>query len=220
MRIPIWVKIGYTLFMCVLVPHYLRAYGPTNFLYFCDIALFMTLVAVWTETPLLVSAPAVGIFFPQFFWMFDFFGNLVGHPITGMATYMFDSALPLFARFLSFFHFWLPIFLFWLISRLGYDRRAMRVWWVIAWIAMIISYLFLPPPPAPPDNPGLPTNVNYVYNVGGNKVQTLVHPHLYFIWIMGFMPLCIFWPTHRFLCWVFPEPTSKENPIKEALRNE
>ena len=39
----------------VLVPYYWRAYGPTNFLYFCDVALFLTLGAVWLESPLLAT---------------------------------------------------------------------------------------------------------------------------------------------------------------------
>lgn len=53
-RIPLWVKLAYTAFVCVLVPYYLSAYGPTNFLYFCDVALLMTLAALWLESPLLV----------------------------------------------------------------------------------------------------------------------------------------------------------------------
>jgi len=46
-RIPLWLKLAYTAFMAVLVPVYLRNYGPTNFLYFCDVALIITLVGVW-----------------------------------------------------------------------------------------------------------------------------------------------------------------------------
>src|SRR5262249_42233071 len=41
-------------FMAVLVPVYLRNSGPTNFLYFCDVALIITLVGIWIESPLLV----------------------------------------------------------------------------------------------------------------------------------------------------------------------
>lgn len=33
-RIPLWAKLGYTAFVVVLVPYYLKTYGPTNFLYF------------------------------------------------------------------------------------------------------------------------------------------------------------------------------------------
>ena len=35
--------------MAVLVPVYLRNYGPTNFLYFCDVALIITLVGIWID---------------------------------------------------------------------------------------------------------------------------------------------------------------------------
>ena len=59
-RIPLWLKLAYTVFMAVLVPIYLRNYGPTNFLYFCDVALIITLVGIWIESPLLVSMCAVG----------------------------------------------------------------------------------------------------------------------------------------------------------------
>jgi hypothetical protein len=48
-----WVKVLYTAFVCVLVPVYWRDYGPTNFLYFCDVAVFFALAAMWTERPLL-----------------------------------------------------------------------------------------------------------------------------------------------------------------------
>ena len=60
-RIPLWVKLAYTGFVCVLAPYYLRTYGPTNFLYFCDVALLMALIAVWRESSLWASMPAVGI---------------------------------------------------------------------------------------------------------------------------------------------------------------
>ena len=41
-QIPLWVKLGYTLFVAVLVPIYLRHYGPANFLWFSDVALLAT----------------------------------------------------------------------------------------------------------------------------------------------------------------------------------
>ena len=60
-RIPLWLKLAYTAFMAVLVPVYLHNYGPTNFLYFCDVSLIISLVGIWLESPLLVSTCAVGI---------------------------------------------------------------------------------------------------------------------------------------------------------------
>src|SRR6187455_1671347 len=104
-RVPLWLKLAYTAYMAVLVPVYWHNYGPTNFLYFCDISLFFTLAAVWTENPLWVSMPAVGILLPQAFWMLDFLSTAVGHPLLGMTNYMFDAQNPLFNRALSFFHF-------------------------------------------------------------------------------------------------------------------
>src|SRR5262245_63993302 len=70
--IPLWVKIAYTAFMAVMIPIYLKNYGPTNFLYFCDVAAVMTLVAVWLESPLILSAALVGAFVPQMLWVIDY----------------------------------------------------------------------------------------------------------------------------------------------------
>ena len=56
----------------MLVPVYWYYYGPTNFLYFCDVALFITLAGIWLESPLLVSMCAVGILAPQALWVLDF----------------------------------------------------------------------------------------------------------------------------------------------------
>src|SRR5437867_9946396 len=123
-RIPLWLKWVYTAFFVVLIPHYWRAYVPTNFLYFCDMALFFTLGAMWLEWPILASMPAVGILLPQALWMVDLLAEVVGLRLTGITDYMFDQGIPLFARFLSLFHFWLPILLVWLVWRLGYVRPA------------------------------------------------------------------------------------------------
>ena len=48
-HVPLWLKLAYTAFMVVLIPVYWRNYGPTNFLYFCDVALLITLVGMWIE---------------------------------------------------------------------------------------------------------------------------------------------------------------------------
>ena len=77
-RIPLWLKLAYTAFMAVLVPVYLGNYGPTNFLYFCDVAMIITLVGIWIESPLLVSMCAVGIIASQTLWLIDFLSHLIG----------------------------------------------------------------------------------------------------------------------------------------------
>ena len=204
--IPLWVKVLYTLFVLVLVPTYLRAYGPTNFLYFCDVALVLTVAVVWLESALLASAAAVGIVLPQCLWMLDFLASAVGLPITGMTAYMFNGDIPLFARFLSFFHFWLPLFLLWLVGRLGYDGRAFALWTPIAFALVLISYFFLPPPPAPADDPGLPVNVNYAFGLSDERPQDWVHPVAYLLGLLAALPLAIFWPTHVLFKRVFRPP--------------
>jgi hypothetical protein len=195
-RLPVWAKLAYTAFVLVLVPFYWKAYGPTNFLYFCDMALLLTVVAMWRESALLASACAVGIVLPQILWMVDFLTTLVGWPLTGMTGYMFNEGIPLFARFLSFFHFWLPLVLVWLVKRLGYDGRGLFVWWALAWVAMWVSYLYLPAPPAPAGNPGLPVNVNYVYGVNDTAPQTWMPAHAFFGLMLAALPALIWTPSH------------------------
>lgn len=198
-RLPLWAKLAYTAFVAVLVPHYMQAYGPTNFLYFCDMALLLTVVALWLESPLIASACAVGILLPQAVWMLDFLGSWMGLPFTGMTAYMFQDSLPLFTRFLSFFHFWLPLVLIWLVWRLGYDRRGLWLWWPLAWAAMWLSYLYIPMPPAPASNPGLPVNVNYVFGFNDSAAQTWLPAPVFFALMLVALPVVVLWPTHWLL---------------------
>lgn len=200
----LWLKLPYTLFMAVLVPIYWRDYGPTNFLYFCDVALFLALISLWSGQMLWASAAAIGILLPQAIWMADFLGSAIGLPVTGMTLYMFDAGIPLFTRFLSFFHFWLPLFILYLLWRHGYDRRAIWLWWPLATILLLICYWISPPPPAPADNPGLPVNINYVYGLGDAAPQDWLPPDLYFALLLVTMPLVVFWPTHFLLRRVMP----------------
>ena len=203
-RVPQVVKIAYSAFTAVLVPYYWQAYGPTNFLYFCDVALLLTLVAVWRESAWLVSMAAVGIVLPQLLWQLDFLGLLFGLPVTGMTQYMFDPKNELFVRGLSFFHFWLPILLLWLLHRLGYDRRAFLSWTLLAWALVLICFFAMPAPPAPVGNPNLPVNINYVHGFSDLKPQESLPPLAYLGLMMLVLPTCLFFPTHILLSRLFP----------------
>jgi hypothetical protein len=192
--IPLPAKLLFSAFMAVLVPFYWHNYGPTNFLYFCDAALFLTLIGMWTEKPLPIGMAAAGIVLPQLLWVLDFISNLFGFPITGLTNYMFDEHNPLFNRSLSLFHGWLPFLLIWLIMRVGYDRRSAKYWIATAWLLIMICYLWMPPPPADPSNPNKPVNINYVYGLDG--AQTMM-PELAWLalWIL-LQPLVLVGPTH------------------------
>jgi hypothetical protein len=201
-RLPLWLKMIYTGFLAVLVPIYARDYGPTNFLYYCDVALFFALGALWLESPLLALAPLVGIFVPQMFWVLDFFAELLGMHLTGLTGYMFEEERPLFTRLLSFFHFWLPFLLIGLVWRLGYDRRAFVVWTLLAWVLMGICYTAMPGPLAPRLDPNMPVNINYVFGMS-ERGQDWIEPDWYFTGLVVVMPLGIFLPSHLLFGWLF-----------------
>ena len=199
-RIPLAFKLAFTAFMAVLVPVYWYEYGPTNFLYFCDLALFFTLAAVWLENALLAGMAAVGIILPQMLWCADFVAHLAGLPLLGMTDYMFDAHRPLFLRGLSFFHGWLPFLLLFLVKRLGYDRRALPAWTAVAWIAMVISYFLLPAPGAKLANPLAPVNVDYVYGLSDTVAQGWMPGPMWFGLLLVALPVVILLPSHWFLC--------------------
>src|SRR5712692_10579249 len=103
-RIPWWVKLAYTAFVAVVVPSYWVTYTPWNFLYFCDVALLVTGVAIWIESPLLVGMQAVAITLPQILWVIGLLCRLVaGVHVTGVTAYMLDPKIPVFLRALSSF---------------------------------------------------------------------------------------------------------------------
>jgi hypothetical protein len=209
-RVPLAVKVLYTAFVAVLVPFYLSAYGPTNFLYFCDLALLLALVAVWTERPLPASMAAVGIIVPQTVWVIDFLAMLCGGRVTGMTAYMFQESIPLFARALSLFHGWLPFLLLYLVWRLGYDRRALPAWTLLAWIVLPLCYFLMPPPPAPTDNPNLPVNINYVYGLGDERVQAWMPPLAWLGLLVVGLPVLFFLPAHLLLQRLAPRPAGQQ----------
>jgi hypothetical protein len=63
------VKGAYTAFVAVLVPYYLSIYGPANFLWICDIALLLTVAALWLGSRLLASMQLVAVLLPSFVWL-------------------------------------------------------------------------------------------------------------------------------------------------------
>jgi hypothetical protein len=193
-RIPLWLKLAYTAFMAVLIPVYWHYYGPTNFLYFCDVALILTLAGIWIESPLLISMCAVGITVVQGVWLIDFLGHLIGMPVNAMTAYMFEAHRSAFLRGLSLFHGWLPLMLIYLVAKLGYDRRGFLAWTLLAWALILICYFFMPPPNP---NAGLtPVNINYVYGLNDATPQTWMSPTLWVIGMIVLMPVICFAPAH------------------------
>lgn len=198
-RIPLWLKLAYTGFLAVMIPVYWLNYGPTNFLYFCDVALLFTLVGIWKEDALLISIPAVGILLPQLLWCIDFIFHLGGGKMTGMTNYMFNEKSSLFLRGLSLFHGWLPFLLFYLVRKLGYDKRAALCWSIICVLLCLIAYFLLPPAGAVLASPNIPRNVDYVFGMDDAKPQTYLPPLTYLaVWISILIGIVTI-PTHFLL---------------------
>lgn len=204
-RIPLALKIALTAFVAVQVVFYWATYGPTNFLFFCDVALFLTLISVLTENPLPASMAAVGILIPQFLWVIDLACGFFGYFPLGLTDYMFTDPLP--ARTISLFHGWLPFLLLYLVYRLGYDRRALVAWTVAAWGLMLIAYFLLPAPPAA-EGSTAPVNVNFVYGLSSKEPQQWMPPLAWLALMMIGLPILFFIPTHLLLSWWRRSPRS------------
>ena len=187
--VPLPLKAGYTLFLCVLVPVYSVYWGPKNFLWFSDIALLTTAVALWLESSLLASMMTLAIALPELAWNVDFFSRLItGRDVFGLSSYMFDRGKPLGLRALSLFHVGLPVLLLWLVHRLGYDDRAWLFQTVVALIVLLVTYRITDPA----------DNVNWVYGPG-RAAQTRMDPGAYLVLVMIFFPVVIYLPTHLLL---------------------
>jgi len=195
-QIPTWGKLLYTLFLGVLVPAYWVHWGPKNFLWFSDIALLTTAVAMWLESPLLASMMTLAIALPELAWNADFFGRLLtGRQLFGLSKYMFDSGKPLYLRALSLFHVVLPVVLIWMLSRLGYDRYAWAFQTLVALIVLPVTYGVTDPA----------DNINWVYGPG-SRPQTRIPPLAYLATVMVFFPLVVYLPTHLLLRRLFGTP--------------
>jgi hypothetical protein len=186
------------------VPLYWRDYGPTNFLYFCDVAAFLTLAALWSESSLLASAAAVGIVLPQLLWVVDFAAQFAGFKLTGMSAYMFNAELPLETRLISLFHGWLPFLLLFIVRRLRAHRLGLRLWLALAWPLMLLCFFFLPKPGAALAFAHQPVNINYVYGLSDTAPQSWMPAWLWLIVMLLGLPLLLWWPTHLALRRLFP----------------
>ena len=112
-------------FVLVLVPAYAAAYGPANFLFLCNLSVFLTTIGLWTGSRLLLSSQAVGLLAIAAAWTVDLaLRLLLGRHLIGGTEYMWDERFPLVTRLLSFYHVAESAVLLYALRRLGYDRRG------------------------------------------------------------------------------------------------
>jgi signal transduction histidine kinase len=139
-----------------------------------------TVAALWLESPLITSMMALAVVLLDVVWNLDFFVRLLsGKSLTGLSAYMFNPKVSRAIRALSLFHIVFPLLLLWMLSRLGYDRRAFIAQTLLAWN-------FLPP---------RSENINWVYGFG-NEPQKLLPAPLYLLLLMILFPIIIYLPSH------------------------
>lgn len=186
------LKIFVTFYVAILVPVYWRKYGPANFLWLSDVGLFLTLIALWLESPLLISMAMVGIFPLEVAWMVDYFYRLAtGKALTGVTAYMFKQEHPLYLRGLSLFHIFIPVIWIWLVWRWGYDPRALGYQSALL-VVLLLSTYFLTPPGK---------NINWVFKP---KEKNWNISELAWLSVLIFgVPLLIYCPMHWLLMRIF-----------------
>jgi hypothetical protein len=190
-RIPLWIKIVWTLWLLVWAPIYYRQYGAQNFLYFCDIGNVLIGIGLWFESALIFSWVACGLLLIQSLYTIDLADAvLTGRHIIGGTEYMFDPGLPLYVRLLSLFHVVTPPLLLWAISRLGYDPRGWKFQTATAWIVVPINYFWRPE-----------MDVNWARGPFLHE-QHWMPGCAYLLGYLFVVTLCIYLPTHWLLWWV------------------
>jgi hypothetical protein len=191
MRLPVWLKIGWTIWLIVWVPVYWHQYGPQNFLFFCDIGNLLIGIGLWLESPLIFSWVACGLLVFQSLYTIDFTGALLtGHHLIGGTEYMFDQHLPVLIRVLSLFHVATPPLLLWAIWCLGYDPRGWKLQTLTAWIVVPINYFWHPE-----------LDVNWARGLFFRDQHVMPG----WLWLLGYLlvvPLGIYLPTHASLAWL------------------
>jgi hypothetical protein len=192
--LPLWPKVLYTAFLAVIVPAYWVKNGLANFLWFSDIALLATGVALWLESGLLASAMAIGVFLPELVWNVSFFARLLtGAHVTSLADYMFDARKSRFMRGLSLLlHVAMPAALIWMLVRLGYDSRGLVVQTALAWVVLPVTYAVTDPA----------KNINWVCGLG-HPPRRRLPPRVHLLVLMLGFPLLVYLPTHLLLRAIF-----------------
>jgi hypothetical protein len=191
MRIPLWLKVFWTVWVMVWIPVYERQYGLQNFLFFCDLGNIFIAAALWFESALIFSWQAVGLLLFQVLFMIDLAGAVVfGRHFVGGTEYMFDANIALPIRLLSLFHVVTPPLLLWAIWRLGYDPRGWKWQTVTTWIVAPINYFWRPQ-----------YDVNWAR--GPFFREQHVMPGLVYLLIyLLVVPAAVYFPTHLFLAWL------------------
>lgn len=137
-----WVGLAWLL---VYVPSYAVAYGFANFLFLCNLTVFLVVAGLWAGSSLLLSSQAVALVALGAAWTLDLVSRLAtGSHWIGGTEYMWDPQWPLPTRLLSLYHVAGPVLLIHALRRVGYDRRGLWLQSLIALVAVPLGRLVSP----------------------------------------------------------------------------
>ncbi len=137
-----WFALAWLL---IYVPSYTAAYGLANFLFVCNLSVFITTLGLWLSSPLLLSSQAVGLLIVSCVWTLDVVSRLLtGAHWIGGTEYMWDARWPLATRLMSLYHVMAPLLIVYALRRVGYDRRGLALQSGIATAAILLGRLFGP----------------------------------------------------------------------------
>ena len=188
MRVPLWLKISWTVWLMVWAPLYWRQYGAQNFLFFCDIGNVLIGIGLWLESAFIFSCVACGVLLFQTLYIIDLAGALLsGRHLIGGTEYMFDPHVSLAIRLLSLFHLATPPLVLWAIHRLGYDPRGWKLQSLMTWVVVPINYFWRPE-----------KDVNWVRGLFFRE-QHVVPGALYVLAYLLLVTFAVYWPTHLLL---------------------
>jgi len=193
---PVWIRWAALAWLLVWIPAYWHTWGVANFLHLCDVAVVLTCLGLWSNSPLLLSSQAVSSLLIDAAWVVDAAARfLTGRHWIGGTEYLFDSSFPLWVRLLSLFHVIMPFLLLWALHRVGYDRRG----WV-AQSAITIPVVVFARLAATPK-----TNINFVYSDPFFHRSWGPWP-LHLSAVVAFLVFVVYLPTHLLLSRLFPPP--------------
>lgn len=191
MRIPLWLKVVWTVWVAVWAPVYWRQYGLQNFLYFCDLGNLFIAVGLWLENSLIFSWQATGLLIFQSLFALDLLiAVATGRHLIGGTEYMFDPHIALWIRLLSLFHMVVPPLLLWAIWQLGYDKRGWKYQTLTAWMVVPVNYFWHPQ-----------YDVNWARGPFFHE-QRAVPGVVYLLGYLILVPAVVYYPTHRLLLWL------------------
>lgn len=191
-KLPAIVRWAALVWLAVWIPAYWHAWGLSNFLHLCDLAVFLTCIGLWTSNSLLLASQAVSSIVVDLIWTADAASTVFSRrPLIGGTEYLFDPHVASWIRSLSLFHIVLPLLLLWAVWRVGYHKAAWALQTAIVVATMIASRFTIPA-----------QNINYVFSDPFWHRQLGPAPVHVLLCILA-MAVVVYLPTHLILLRVY-----------------